>query len=154
MLVDPSKSPIWMVSDMATIKNIGKTNITIAGKKLLPGGELEVHGKISKSLQRLAEVGALDITGTDIEPDEDNSLVVDMVKNPKTEVVVEKTDDQVSSENDQKIIDLMKNLPAESMMADGRPEVRAVNEKLKEQGLNNISAEDRDRLWAQVSKED
>ena len=139
---------------MATIKNIGKTNITIAGKKLLPGGELEVHGKISKSLQRLEEDGALNITGTDIEPDEDNSQVVDKVMNPQTEVVVEKTDDQVSSENDQKIIQIMKELPDESMMADGRPEVRAVNEKLKEQGLNNISAEDRDRLWAQVSKED
>lgn len=139
---------------MAKITNIGKTAIRIAKKKLEPNGSLDYEGTIPKSLFVLERLGALEIEGVDEEDrvDVSSKIVVSNIKNPKQDTKKEPNADQVSLENDAKIVAVMKELPKEALMADGRPEVRAVNEKLKELGVNNITAEDRDRLWEQAQK--
>lgn len=137
---------------MAQIKNKTNSVMRIARQKVKPGGVVTVEGKISGAVWNLHDAGALEVTGADREKTESSRMVATDLDNP-SDAPAKKSDEQVASENDQAVIDVMKKLPPEAMMADGRPEVRAVNDELKKLNLNNVTAEDRDRLWAQAQKE-
>lgn len=142
---------------MAQVTNVSGQNITIGGKLVKPKGSIDIQGKIPGSLRVLENLGALSIEGAEDEGQETpnpNVTKVGEVVNPVEDKTKQPTAAEVASENDQKIIDIMQALPAEAMMGDGRPEVREVNAKLSEAGLNNISAAERDRLWTLASKED
>jgi len=134
---------------MASVKNIGEQRVTISGQALDAGGTLEVEGRIPRSLRKLEQLGVLEITGAPVDEDDDSFRIVD-VQNPET---VQEADEEPSAdEADQEILAIMKSLPDDAMMGDGRPEVRRVNEKLHEAGKPNITAEERDRIWALSEK--
>lgn len=136
---------------MASVKNISEQGITIAGQRLDAGGEIEVSGKIPRSLRRLAELGALEITGAEPDEDDENQFRVLDVNNPEVKQEVDTT--PTADEKDLQILEVMKSLPDDAMMGDGRPEVRRVNEKLAEAKIPNITAEERDRIWALTKDE-
>lgn len=142
---------------MAKVTNVSEQNIRIGGKLVKPKGYIEIQGKIPGSIRILENLGALQVEGAEDEGQEVQNpdlTVVGDVTNPAEDKTKQPTADEVASANDQKIIEIMQALPAEAMMGDGRPEVREVNAKLSEAGMNNISAAERDRLWAVASKED
>lgn len=135
---------------MATIKNTADQNVIIAGQLLKPQGTVEYNGKIPRSLRILQKLNALEITGDDGDVDDDDVIVnkVGKAVNHEPINVNPPSKKEVAAENDKKIVDVMLALPKEAMMADGRPEVRSVNAELAKVGMNNITAEDRDRIWA------
>ena len=141
---------------MAKVTNVSEQNIRIGGKLVKPKGSIEINGKIPGSIRKLEELGALSVEGETDEGQEapnPNLTQVGEVTNPADPKEDKPSAEQVANENDQKMIEIMKALPAEALMGDGRPEVREVNAKLAEAGMNNISAAERDRLWALASNE-
>jgi len=129
---------------MATITNTGTQAVTIEGQRVKPGGTLEVTGAIPRSIAILVELGALSVEGDSGE----GKMKIKSVDNPEDVKVSIVTPEQQASAQDQRIIEVMRNLPEDSFMGDGRPEVRAVNGELAKLEINNISADERDRIWA------
>lgn len=137
---------------MAKITNNTQSDLIVAGNRLQAGGEMEFEGDIPESIKILANKGALNVEGADTALRSKN-LVVKDVKNPKsTETVVQTDTTSTPKTEDARLVEVILALPEESFMADGRPEVKAINENLPE-GINNVTAADRDRLWEIAQKQ-
>lgn len=135
---------------MTKITNLSNAPMMIARQKVKPGGHVVVEGRIPRSLRLIAAGGAIKIDG---DSESDGRMQASSVSNPKDKAP-EKTNDEKTAETERKIIEVMKSLPDDALMADGRPEVRHINDKLSEMGVNNITAADRDRLWAVAVSEE
>lgn len=130
---------------MAKVTNVGGQDLFIAGERVKPNGSIEIAGKISKSLRILEGLGALEIEGGSDDVGSDAGVTIVKVNNPEPPPAEPKADTQ--DEGDAKVIAVIQELAAEAFMADGRPEVRPLNEALSKAGLNNVTAAERDRLW-------
>jgi len=125
---------------MGTIKNVSEQAIEIRGHRVGPGETATVRGKLPPSVQVLVRLGALQITDVEETDNEDAKFSIG-----KVERIIEETSAPVPSP-DERFMDVIRALPEDAFMADGRPEVRAINEA-KEEDLPNITAADRDRIW-------
>lgn len=126
---------------MGTIKNISENAVEIRGQRLAPGESASVRGKMPPSVRILVDLGALTISDVETTENEDAKFTIGKVK-----VETAPLELPPPPSTDETLIKIIRGLPPEAFMADGRPEVRAINEA-KGDDLPNITAAERDRVW-------